>query len=466
MGCKLYSETKNTHTGPFITNMAGHLLTNQECQLLINMKEEVKVLDPAEAMIATQLDKFEFKEEELQVIVKEYDLLVISGVNDKAGRKAVGEARKHLKRIRNSISTDSKNFRENFNKVSKAIIAREKEFISITSPGEDRLERMELDITEEEEELERIRLYEEQELIVARTKELDRYGASFNGIHYELGDNIITVAEIRLFTETEFARKMAFFQEDYENYEQLKLQAAIDEQVFLKSLFDKANNYLLLIGRSSDFPHEAFKSHEELNLFLIRVDNQVAKEKQDFLDAEVKRIAAETLKAEQARLSEIDKQQKAQQAELDRKQKDLNDQLALIQKQKDDAAEKERVLNQKGKIENFNTRRAILLSDPTFVNSEIADDANHQIYTFEDEKWNTFLQLSRDEYKAFMTAEDALRVEMEPDVDVLKGIVDTLRKSMSPKPAMKTAKGIAVLNNINELKTKTINYIEDQIKNI
>jgi hypothetical protein len=434
------------------------------------MKEEVKKQDPVEAMIATQLERFEVKPEELQAIVKQYSELVVTGVNDKSGRKAVSEARKHLKRLRTGIDNNSKEFRENFNKVSKAIIGKAKELVSIVSPEEERLERIEKDIEEEEEEIARVKAFEEQERIIARTKLLEGYGATFNGVQYQLGDNTITIAEVRLFTDTEFNRVETFFREDYENFEQLKLQAELDRIAFIKELSNDAAVFIIDLGfKPEDFPHKEFETIEELDDFKVWAENKIAKEKKDKIDAENKRIADEELKAEQARLAEIAAKQKAQQDELDRKQKELDDQLASVKAQQEKDA-------YNAKVNLFESRRSQLLNTPNLIHKAVIDNIGSGFYSLNDEIWISFLHGCKNDFEKEQerlaieaeetaAAEEKRRAEMEPDVDVLKQIAVDIKGSIVDHK-MKSSKGQAVINNINELKRKTITYIEEQIKSL
>lgn len=396
------------------------------------MKEEVKQTDPVEVMIASQLSQFEVNKEDLKDRVALYSGLVVKGISDKPGRKAVSDARKNLKTIRAGITNTGKDLRDNFNKVSKAIIAREKELIAITQPEEDRLEQIEKDISEEEEELARIKAFEEQELIIARTKVLEGYGATFNGIQYQLGEHSITVSEVRLFTEIEFSRVEYYFRDDFENCERLRLQVEIDNQTNLTNNKEVAILHMQSLGYvfekdsfyNPDFKHRFanirdLETEEDLRVFKMEMDNIAKHFNEEKEKAEAKRIANEELKAEQDRLSEIDKQQKAQQAELDRKQKALDNQLAEIELQNKKAVE---------------------------ISNQLERIKQQEIQTKKD-----------------LLAEESRKIEMAPDVEILKQIAVDIKVSIV-NYKMKSAKGIAVINNINELKRKTINYIEEQIK--
>ena len=396
------------------------------------MKEEVKKTDPTEVMIASQLSQFEVNEEDLKNRVALYSGLVVKGISDKTGRKAVSEARKNLKTIRAGITNTGKDLRDNFNKVSKAIIAREKELIAITQPEEDRLEQIEKDISEEEEELARIKAFEEQELIIARTKVLEGYGATFNGIQYQLGEHSITVSEVRLFTEIEFSRVEYYFRDDFENCERLRLQVEIYNQTNLTNNKDLAILHTQSLGYvfekdsfyNPDFKHRFanirdLETEEDLRVFKMEMDNIAKHFNEEKEKAEVQRISNESIRAEKENLAEIAKQQKAQQAELDRKQKGLDNQLAEIELQNKKAVE---------------------------ISNQLERIKQQEIQTKKD-----------------LLAEESRKIEMAPDVEILKQIAVDIKGSIV-NYKMKSSKGDAVINNINELKRKTINYIEEQIK--
>lgn len=454
------------------------------------MKEEVTKIDQVEVMIASQLSQFEVKEEDLKEKVAEYSLLVVTGIDDKAGRKAVSEARKHLKSLRTGITNTGKDLRENFNKVSKAIIARQNDLIAITQPEEERLELIEKDIAEEEEELRQQKEYEEQQRIIARTKELEGYGATFNGVQYELGDHVLTMAEVRLFTDTEFNRAATFFKEEFENFEQLKLQAEIDRQTNLTNNKEAAILYIQSLGYvfdkdsfyNADFKHRFvtirdLETEEDLRVFKMEMDNIANHFKEAKEKAEAQRIADEALKAEQERLSEIQKAQDLKQAELDRKQKELDEQLAAVKAQKEADEKRAKQLEYDAKVNLFESRRTQLINTPNLVQKDFVDNINHPMYVLNEEDWTLFLhgcKIAFNEEQERLTieaeeaaaAEEKRRIEMAPDVELLLAMINELSLSMKNSPTMKTPRGKVVLNNINELKSKMIKYIEEQIKNL
>src|SRR5215510_12475374 len=76
------------------------------------------------------------KESLLTDLYNQYKNLKIDGVDDREGYKQVDEARKKLKKERTQIEKDAFELREGAVKFQKAVIAREKELISIIQPTE------------------------------------------------------------------------------------------------------------------------------------------------------------------------------------------------------------------------------------------------------------------------------------------------------------------------------------------
>jgi hypothetical protein len=118
--------------------------------------------------IETELKKFETEHEitetSLIALAAKYRDLKVNGVDDKEGLKSVESARKELKNQRVKIEKASKGMRDSATKFQKAVIAREKDFVAIIEPEENRLEGIEDAIWQEKE-----RLREE-----AEKKESDR----------------------------------------------------------------------------------------------------------------------------------------------------------------------------------------------------------------------------------------------------------------------------------------------------
>jgi len=101
------------------------------------MKEKKIKLDE------TKLEKFNPTVAKLTAMVKKTENLKVVDLKDKAKIEIVRKARIELKNTRVDITKYAKDLREDANKFSSDVIAKEKELISIIKPEEDRLESIE-----------------------------------------------------------------------------------------------------------------------------------------------------------------------------------------------------------------------------------------------------------------------------------------------------------------------------------
>lgn len=99
---------------------------------------------------------------ELTKMAEEYKNLSIVNVEDREGYNRVHEARMKLVRTRIDITKKGKELREDANKFSKAVIAREKELVGLIEPVEKELERKQEEIDNEKERIKRVTLIPER----------------------------------------------------------------------------------------------------------------------------------------------------------------------------------------------------------------------------------------------------------------------------------------------------------------
>jgi colicin import membrane protein len=111
-------------------------------ELTVTTQEEkvlaVEVFNPSEA-----LKVLNAREAELHLLAEEAKSLSIENAEDKDGYKKVSAHRKRLKTARTSVVNDAENLRDGANKFAKAVIARQKQLVSIVTPEEERLEKEE-----------------------------------------------------------------------------------------------------------------------------------------------------------------------------------------------------------------------------------------------------------------------------------------------------------------------------------
>lgn len=111
-------------------------------------KVQEQALEP---FIQKELEKFEIKKEDLEALVKSFEGIIITGVDDKEGYRKVHDARMAIKKKRVEITQVGKTMRAKATAFNKAVIAREYEFVEILEPREIELQIMEDDIDEQRE---------------------------------------------------------------------------------------------------------------------------------------------------------------------------------------------------------------------------------------------------------------------------------------------------------------------------
>jgi hypothetical protein len=104
------------------------------------------------------IEKFNPKKAELVEVAKQYEGLVIAGVDDKIGYAKVDEARKDLKKKRVEIQATGKELRADAVKFQKAVIAYEDDLVNIIEPLEKKLKSMQEAVDEEKERAGRVAL--------------------------------------------------------------------------------------------------------------------------------------------------------------------------------------------------------------------------------------------------------------------------------------------------------------------
>lgn len=119
-----------------------------------------------------QLEKFDPTVAQLTELVEKTKGLNVADLKDKAALETVRQSRIELKKTRVAIEKYGKSLRDDANKFSKAVIAKEKELIGIIEPEEDRLKAI-------EEEAEKLAIREERlEKLPARKERLATIGDS------------------------------------------------------------------------------------------------------------------------------------------------------------------------------------------------------------------------------------------------------------------------------------------------
>lgn len=119
---------------------------------------------------------FEERKDKLTSLAVKAALIIINGIDDKAGITAASIMRKELKSERVLIQNEGKGLRDTLTVISREISAKEKELIAITSPEENRIADMEAVIEAEKETIKQAAIAAENTRVQTRIDSLAAYG--------------------------------------------------------------------------------------------------------------------------------------------------------------------------------------------------------------------------------------------------------------------------------------------------
>lgn len=156
------------------------------------------------------IEKFNPTKSEIIKVVKEASLLVIEGVKDTVGYKKVHEARMELKNMRVKIQKTGKELRSEAIAFQKAVIEKEKEFVSMIEPVESELQAKQNAIDGEKEKAKRIELLPERqfkmkavELVVEDEVLLSMDNDEFDGFYNQKNAEYLAEKERKIKDEQE-----------------------------------------------------------------------------------------------------------------------------------------------------------------------------------------------------------------------------------------------------------------------
>jgi colicin import membrane protein len=231
-----------------------------------------------ETQIETGLQVLDQKESSLIELREKYKGLKIAGLDDKAGYKAVREARITLKNARVQVKKDAEALREPAVNFSKTVIAREKQLIQIIVDTENELQQEEdsYDTLVEAARVEKER--KENERIQLRVDALSK----FNYAH--------DLYELKLMTDEDYDALLLQVQEEY-NLEQQRLAELKAEE-------------------------EKKRKEEEEKLRVEREEFERQRAEFAKREAELKAIREKELSEQRQRESELKAEQEKKEAEL------------------------------------------------------------------------------------------------------------------------------------------------------
>lgn len=168
---------------------------------MVKKKNDAEIAIIPADRITSELIKANVTEETLKAMEETFMTLKINGLTDKEGLEQVYKSRIQCKNTRILTEKICKQGRESAIAEQKAWIAKEKEITGRIATVEDYLQAQEDVIENEKKRIKEEKEKQEQIRIQNRTAELLKYGMSFNGEQYSLGEVIITATEVKLFDD-------------------------------------------------------------------------------------------------------------------------------------------------------------------------------------------------------------------------------------------------------------------------
>lgn len=162
------------------------------------------LIEQKETFIEQELKKFNVVESKLAELADAGKGLTISGIDDKAGLEAVKKARIAIKNERVRIEKTGKSLRDQANAFNKAVLAKEKEYLSIIVPTEDALQAEEDRIANDKARIEREAEEAKQRVTQDRISQLYKYG------------HVIDYSRAEALTEEQFDQELSEAKNQYE----------------------------------------------------------------------------------------------------------------------------------------------------------------------------------------------------------------------------------------------------------
>jgi hypothetical protein len=297
---------------------------------------ETTELTKTDSFIETELQRFEkiITKEQLITMADSVKDLVIKDTEDKAGLKAVIEGRKQLKRQRVAIQNEAKNIRESAVRFSKAVIAKESEFVALLEPVETILEEREANYYAERE---RLRVEEEK-------RESDRIQAMIDKLNAVR--HAVDFHELKALTDVQFENLLAEATIKYN----ADLKAEEEERQRQYELRLQEETRFATGQKEQEERERKFKEQQEQ----VRIENERVQKEQDekqrqmnewnerirkeqeAKDLELKKRQDELDRIEQLRIEEQRREKEFKEAEARKKQEEID----RKKREKEEQAEK------------------------------------------------------------------------------------------------------------------------------
>lgn len=277
------------------------------------------------------IEEFNPKKAELVALAESCKDLVIKGVDDVKGYELVDSKRKQLKSARVELTKTGKKLRDSAIAFQRAVIEKEKEFVSIIEPLEIELENKQKAIDIEKEKIKRM------ELLPERKEKLFKIGVEYTD------DEILSMDDITFHTflndkTTEFlAEKERLLEEERLKAEEQKRKEAEEKaeqerQAELKKQEEEKEKQ-----RQKEIEEARIKAEKEAQEKAEKEKQEaIAKAEQEKQDA-INKEKEESLKREKAIRDEHEAEEKA------RIQREVEARIARERKEAEEKAEQERI---------------------------------------------------------------------------------------------------------------------------
>lgn len=187
--------------------------------------------NPVTAVIEQALVKANITDAILAELKQRFGSLTINGQDDRDGYRAVKEARLECKNWRVMAQKICKNGRAEALQIQKAWVKKETEITEKIAEVEDRLQLEEDKYNEEKERIKREEREKQEQRTMVRTAQLNKFGATFDGVNFVLGSAVVEGAIVREVDDQMYSSDiLPMFQKIFEQNEQERREAAERER--------------------------------------------------------------------------------------------------------------------------------------------------------------------------------------------------------------------------------------------
>lgn len=167
-------------------------------------KTKVKKETGIDLVITNELKKFEISDAFFKKMKSKFSKLKIDGSDDKAGYEKVRLALATTRSTKSSIESKRKEIKEESLKFGRAVDSEARRLQEILSPIDDALREKKRAVDEEKDKIKEEKRAAIERAIQGRSIKLMEIGMLFNGLKYTFDDEVISVAELSIYSDKNF----------------------------------------------------------------------------------------------------------------------------------------------------------------------------------------------------------------------------------------------------------------------